>query len=158
MSQEKKDGKHERGPTELRTDWARRRTDLAKKRTERAQHRTELADQRTDWALRRTVRATERTFSAWIRTGISAEAAGLAIARLIRIADRNWIPKTMGAVLVFIGSGAFAAALWRYRRRYTDLADEDSQDMVPLWLMSAMVVGLLGVSALAFILLFAEAG
>ena len=158
MSPQPKDEKQSRNPSELRTDWARRRTDLAKKRTQRAQRRTEMADQRTDWALRRTIRAAERTFSAWIRTGISAEAAGLGIARLIRIADRNWIPKTMGAALVLIGSGAFAAALWRYHRRFTDLKGEDSQDMVPFWLMSAMVVGLLGVSVLAFILLFVEAG
>jgi putative membrane protein len=110
-----------------------------------------LAKERTDLAQERTVLASERTFSAWLRTGLTAMATGIGIARLLDAPEMLIITSVLGTILILIGGGIYVSALWRYFKEYRRLK-EKNVDVTSIWLMSALVAGLLLTVILALVI------
>jgi putative membrane protein len=126
---------------------------------------TVLAEERTDLALHRTVIAAERTLMAWIRTSISMIGFGFSIYKFFQYQTegiaignirRPDAPRHLGMTLIAVGTLALLAAIWQHQNFLKDIGASHMRHRLPITVVVATVVVLIG--SLAFFGVWMRAG
>jgi uncharacterized membrane protein YidH (DUF202 family) len=126
-----------------------------------ARERTDMASDRTRWAADRTLWADDRTLIAWIRTSLSLIGFGFGIGRALeyleklgREADPFYTAQIFGGGFIFLGVVALITAIIQHVRVEKRLKKQgyDRVEAVPLGLLTAIVLLLIGVYAFVVIL------
>ena len=129
--------------------------------TELARERTGMASDRTRWAADRTLWADDRTLIAWIRTSLALIGFGFGVGRALeylekigRVADPFHTAKIFGGGFIMIGVLALIAAIIQHLRIEKRLQKQGYHrvEPVPLGLLTAIVLVLLGIFAFAMVL------
>jgi putative membrane protein len=125
---------------------------------------TELAEERTSLAVKRSFFAAERTLMAWMRTALSMISFGFTMVKFFEYLDktrgptvglmgRTWSPEAVGLSLISIGVLSLIAAIQQHWKELQDLRQEGLARKWSLAFLVATLVAVLGVFALATILM-----
>jgi putative membrane protein len=128
---------------------------------ELAQERTDLASDRTRWAADRTLWADDRTLIAWVRTSLALIGFGFGVGRALEYLekfDRETDPyhsaMIFGASFILLGILGLLGAIVqhvRIERRLIEMGYHRGEP-VPLGLLTAVILLLIGVFALVMVL------
>jgi len=130
-------------------------------KTQMADQRTDMALDRTSWAGQRTLLAEERTLMAWIRTSLALISFGFTIYKFFQYlieAERITSfrvsgPRNVGIGFLLVGTVALVFATIQYWRAVTELHKSPLRSRWALALVVAVLVSLIGLLALANVLL-----
>jgi len=129
--------------------------------TELARERTDMASDRTRWAADRTLWADDRTLIAWLRTSLSLIGFGFGVGRALeyleklgRVADPFYAAQVFGGGFIILGVVSLIAAVIQHLRVEKRLKKQgyDRVEAVPLGLLTAILLLLLGVYAFVVVL------
>ncbi len=130
-------------------------------KTQMAGQRTDMAVDRTTWAGQRTLLAEERTLMAWIRTSLSMISFGFTIFKFFeylieaeRITSfRVSGPRNVGLGFLLVGTMALIFATVQYWKVVAELHESPLRSRWSLALLVAGLVSIIGLLAIANLLL-----
>ena len=129
---------------------------------ELAQERNDMAADRTRWAADRTLWADDRTLIAWARTSLALIGFGFGVGRALEYLekfDRQTDPyqsaKIFGASFIFLGILGLIGAIIQHLRieRRLKKMGYHRVEPVPLGLVTAVILVLIGMFAFAMVLI-----